>query len=72
MSWRLVVPSNAPAWALNLQLCYVWYPDGDGGQCGGGASRNLCARANDWTAYYRDDTDRRGGGCQMSWGIKLN
>merc|ERR1719204_1805940 len=70
MSWRLVVGSSAPLWATNLDLCYQWYPDGDGGQCGGGVGRNLCAKANAWTQYYRDDTDRRGGGCRMRWGIK--
>ncbi|XP_078693328.1 uncharacterized protein LOC144923024 [Branchiostoma floridae x Branchiostoma belcheri] len=72
MSWRLRLPYNAPAWARDLNLCYYWYPDGDGGQCGGGVSRHLCARANSYTPYYRDDTDNRGGGCRMSWGIKLN
>ncbi|XP_076070486.1 perivitellin-2 67 kDa subunit-like [Mytilus galloprovincialis] len=72
MQWMLSVPSNAPLWMQNAELCYEWYPDGNGGQCGGGASRHLCARSNSYTAPYRDDTDRRGGGCQMRWGIKLN
>ena len=73
MSWRLKVPSSAPLWLKNAKLCFYWYPDGDGGQCGGGGgiSRHLCAVANSWTRYYRDDTDRRGGGCRMSWGIRL-
>ena len=73
MSWRLKVPSSAPLWLKNAKLCFYWYPDGDGGQCGGGGgiSRHLCAVANSWTRYYRDDTDRRGGGCRMSWGIHL-
>jgi len=70
MSWRLIIPSDAPGWMLNIRLCYNWYPDGDGGQCGGGADRNLCALANNWTPYYRDDSDSRSGGCQMSWGLK--
>ncbi|CAG2173260.1 unnamed protein product [Oppiella nova] len=69
MSWRLVAPANAPGWLLNAKLCFNWYPDGDGGQCAAPA-RNLCALVNQWTAYYRDDTDRRSGGCQMSWGIQ--
>ena len=71
MQWKLVVPESAPTWALNVELCYFWYPDGDGGQCGGGAARHLCALANSWTSYYRDDTDGRGGGCRQSWGIKV-
>ena len=52
-----------------MQLCYRWCPDGDGGQCGVGASRLLCAHPSAMSGYYRDDTDDRGGGCQMSWGI---
>ena len=71
MQWKLIVPNAAPLWMQNAQLCFQWYPDGDGGQCGGGASRNLCANANEFTSPYRDDTDGRGGGCQMSWGIKI-
>ena len=27
----------------NVQICYRWYADGDGGQCGGGAAQLLCA-----------------------------
>ncbi|RWS01469.1 perivitellin-2 67 kDa subunit-like protein, partial [Dinothrombium tinctorium] len=55
---------------LNTKLCFYWYPDGDGGQCAA-SDRTLCAVANQWTAYYRDDTDNRPGGCQMSWGLKI-
>ena len=69
MSWQLKLPSTHAWWARRIQLCYQWYPDGDGGQCGGGADRTLCAPANSWTAYYRDDTDNRGGGCRMKWGL---
>jgi hypothetical protein len=69
MSWRLIIPSDAPGWMLNIRLCYNWYPDGDGGQCGGGADSNLCALSNNWT-HYIDDSDRRSGGCQISWGLK--
>lgn len=72
MSWRLVLSNTAPAWMRNVQLCYEWYPDGDGGQCGGGAGRRLCARADQWTQYYRDDSDGRPGGCQMRWGLVLD
>ncbi|XP_076352890.1 perivitellin-2 67 kDa subunit-like isoform X1 [Tachypleus tridentatus] len=71
MSWKLEIPESSPLWLKNAKLCYYWYADGDGGQCGGGVDQHLCAVANSWTTYYRDDTDRRGGGCQMSWGIKL-
>ncbi|XP_013787111.1 perivitellin-2 67 kDa subunit-like [Limulus polyphemus] len=71
MSWMLQIPDSAPLWLKNAKLCYYWYADGDGGQCGGGVDQHLCAVANSWTTYYRDDTDRRSGGCQMSWGIKL-
>ncbi|XP_064650343.1 perivitellin-2 67 kDa subunit-like [Lineus longissimus] len=72
MSWRIVVPVSAPLWMKTTRLCYEWYPDGDGGQCGvSGTPRSMCALANSWTPYYRDDTDRRGGGCKMRWGIKI-
>ncbi|CAL1530299.1 unnamed protein product [Lymnaea stagnalis] len=70
MSWKIEVPSSAPLWLRTAKMCFSWYPDGDGGQCGPAPSRNLCAVANQWTDYYRDDTDRRSGGCRMSWGIK--
>ncbi|XP_054155407.1 perivitellin-2 67 kDa subunit-like [Oppia nitens] len=70
MSWRLLLPNDSPGWLLNTRLCFDWFPDGDGGQCSA-PSRNLCAIANEWTVYYRDDTDRRSGGCQMSWSIKV-
>ena len=62
MSWMLLVPTDSPQWLRRARLCYSWYPDGDGGQCGGGVGRELCATANHWTTYYRDDTDGRGGG----------
>lgn len=57
MSWMLSVPTDAPEWLRSVQLCYVWYPDGDGGQCGAGEGRELCAYSYHWTTYYRDDTD---------------
>ena len=69
MSWKLSVPSSSPHWLRKVKLCYHWYPDGNGGQCGGGAARDLCAAANTWTPYYRDDTDNRAGGCRMSWDL---
>uniref|UniRef100_A0A0B7AZC8 MACPF domain-containing protein n=1 Tax=Arion vulgaris TaxID=1028688 RepID=A0A0B7AZC8_9EUPU len=59
-----------PEWfRTNTQLCYKWRADGDGGQCGGGAANLLCATPNLMTPFYRDDSDRRGGGCRMQWGI---
>ena len=71
MSWFLLVPDDAPRWIHYVQLCFIWYPDGDGGQCGAGEGRELCAYSNDWTTYYRDDTDNRGGGCRMSWELRV-
>lgn len=52
----------APQWFRNVRVCYRWYADGDGGQCGGGAAQTLCAAVGSYTAEYRDDTDRRSGG----------
>ncbi|CAG5124603.1 unnamed protein product [Candidula unifasciata] len=71
MSWRIEVPDSAPLWMKTSKMCFSWYPDGDGGQCSG-PSRDLCTTANQWTEYYRDDTDNRGGGCRMSWGIRVD
>ena len=60
-----------PLWfTQNTELCFQWRPDGDGGQCGGGADRELCAQVGSQTAYYRDDTDRRSGGCRMQWKVR--
>lgn len=70
MSWGIESPYSPP-WFRRVQICYRWYPDGNGGQCGGGVRRELCASVNKYTPVYRDDTDNRGGGCQMSWKIKL-
>lgn len=65
-----VATTGPPDWfTQRTQLCYQWYADGDGGQCGGGASQRLCAYVNQYTNYYRDDTDGRAGGCRMSWGV---
>ena len=59
---------SAPSWfSTNVKICYRWYADGDGGQCGGGADKLLCAEVGSYTPEYRDDTDNRGGGCRMSW-----
>ena len=70
MSWRIKLPAGHRVWARKMKLCYEWYPDGNSGQCGShGTPRKLCAIANQWTAYYRDDTDNRGGGCRMRWGL---
>ena len=61
---RITVP--APSWfTRDTQLCYKWRPDGDGGECGGGVPRELCAHVGSYTTNYRDDTDGRGGGCRI-------
>lgn len=65
----LVVPT--PSWFTHdTQLCYKWRPDGDSGQCGGGVPHELCAHVGQHTTFYRDDTDRRSGGCRMQWKIR--
>ena len=69
----MVFPS-APSW-LNkgLKFCFNWMPSngGDGGQCGDVPSNTECMYNGKWTNYYRDDTDRRPGGCLMRWGFFL-
>jgi len=69
LSWSLSVPTESPGWALNLMLCLNWHSEGDYGQCGSDKGRQLCALANKWTDFYKDNTGSRPGGCQMSWGI---
>ena len=61
-----------PTWfIISTLLCYKWRPDGDGGQCGGALKRrDVCAHIGFRTPFYRDDTDNRGGGCQMQWSIR--
>ena len=64
--------AQIPSWFThNTQLCFRWRPDGDGGQCGAGEPQVLCSYVGHPTAAYRDDTDGRGGGCRMQWGIWL-
>ena len=49
MSWKLSIPGYSPQWLKNMthmRLCYEWYADGDGGQCGGGIGQTLYATAN--------------------------
>ena len=74
MSWSLSIPYGSLQWIYDVQLCLIWYPDGDDGQCGGDDAkregRELCAR-DEWTTHYRDDTDERRGGCRMSWELRV-
>ena len=60
-----------PGWFVGFtQLCYKWSPSGNGGQCGGGVSRELCANINQYTPFYLDESDNRAGGCRMQWSIQ--
>ena len=69
MAWKLSIPHNSPEWLQSAKLCYTWR---GGSQCGGSGTPNeLCAYANRYTNYYRDDTDSRSGGCDMSWSLRL-
>ena len=66
------MPDDAPLWMKNTKLCLYWSADGDAEeQCGEGVENTLCAGVGEWTEEYRDDTDGRAGGCQMSWGFQL-
>lgn len=68
LSWSLKVPDNAPVWGRNLGICMNYL--GDNEQCSSKSSKlTLCAFANRWTEYYRDNTNSNPGGCQISWGI---
>ena len=70
MAWMLKVPSDSPEWLLNrAKLCFKFSPTDNRGraQCEDSLSGEYCVRANEWTDYYRDDTDGRPGGCVMKW-----
>ncbi|XP_074598084.1 uncharacterized protein LOC141852838 isoform X2 [Brevipalpus obovatus] len=68
LSWSLKVPTNAPVWGKNLGICMNYL--GDSEQCSSESSKlTLCAFANKWTEYYRDNTNASPGGCQIAWGI---
>ena len=41
MSWMPSIPTDATEWLRYVQLCYIWYSDGDCGQCGIGEGREL-------------------------------
>lgn len=45
-----------------------FYPDGDAGQCGGPTQQ--WTQSPGWTTTIRLDTDDRGGGCQLAFGIR--
>lgn len=68
LSWKLSVPESSPLWALNLGICLNYLGE-DTNQCGSDNRRQICAYANRWTDFYRDNTDLRPGGCQLAWGL---
>jgi len=70
MQWAILSP-NAKSWFKSVQICYRWYADDDGGQCGGGAPKLICASVGKFTQEYTDDTDGRFGGCRMSWKLSV-
>ncbi|WP_329347417.1 hypothetical protein OG226_01400 [Streptomyces sp. NBC_01261] len=50
------------------QLGIQFNADGDPGQCGGQTGEQW-APSPDWTQAIRFDTDDRGGGCQLAFGV---
>ncbi|MEI5527882.1 hypothetical protein WB401_43725 [Streptomyces brasiliscabiei] len=50
------------------QLGIQFNADGDAGQCGGRTGEQWTA-SPDWTQAIRFDTDNRGGGCQLAFGV---
>ena len=70
MQWAVMSP-NAESWFHQVQICYRWYADGDGGQCRGGAPKEMFAPVGTFTQEYRDDMDGRSGGCRMSWKLSV-
>ncbi|CAG0897906.1 unnamed protein product [Darwinula stevensoni] len=70
MSWS-IQSLFEPSWFDDVQLCFRWSSDGDARQCGGDVDPTLCATVNSWTVVYRDMTDKRAGGCRMSWMLSV-
>ncbi|CAG0896999.1 unnamed protein product [Darwinula stevensoni] len=59
-----------PYWFTEeTQLCYHWIAQRDAGQCGGSGGMQ-CAKPGQMTSNYRDDTDKRKGGCLIGWTIQ--
>jgi hypothetical protein len=55
-----------------VHVCFHWRPDDrDVAQCGNGRNQAACALAGTYTLSYRDDGDKRAGGCQLQWGIAM-
>ena len=58
LSWMLEVPEIAGQWMNKVRLCLHWYPEDDVSQCSA-SQRELCAKANEWTPYYLDNTNTK-------------
>ena len=55
---------------LNLLLSFTYQPGLDGSQCGNGKATSYVP-VNSYTANYKDDTDSRAEGCEMSWKLSV-
>ncbi|KAK7093596.1 hypothetical protein V1264_007318 [Littorina saxatilis] len=46
VSWKVVIPANAPVWQQNFRLCFLWRPEQEDENCGG----EQCAVGN-WSRF---------------------
>ena len=68
--------SGTPKWFLEeVGLCFKYWADKTSALCGNGNTdkdnpESVCTPINQLTPAYKDDTDRRAGGCRMRWMIQ--
>ena len=76
MHWVLTAPGTVPDWFNDVRVCFQFWPDDDASQCGDGSKdtdekTEFCEAVNTVLQEYRDNTNRRYGGCKMQWKIEV-
>ena len=71
--YQWVIEQEEDEYSEEIDECRICFEETEGSsQCQG--SRNTCTGWSKtepaWSAYFRDDTDNRGGGCKYSWKIQ--
>ena len=61
---------DIPSWFLKIKLCFRWKSTGAAAQCDNTTRGLICAPVGSMTRFYLDDTDKRRGGCRLSWKIE--
>ena len=71
--WKLTADTSEK-WFEKVEVCFKYRPspDADGAQCNNGMSlAEICAPVNSYTPHYYDATDKRPGGCLLSWQLRV-